>query len=138
MLGLGLRLARPAVSPRPFFATAHCLFPSRSLLHLAATSARSSSLKYSRILTLAHVPRTFHIRHASLWSNRSFPSVHSIAEVTKAEAEADSDPNNLDAQVRLFRLLVESARPAGWKVLMTRWERMCEFVSSFVVCLSLN
>lgn len=38
----------------------------------------------------------------------------------------------MDAQINLFRLLIQSERPAGWKVVMSRWERMCEFVSAMI------
>lgn len=127
MLGLGLRLASPSAYTRPFLVTTRC-FSSRSLL-IAAASGRSSTFVVSRILPLVSSPKTFHIRHASTSLSGRFPSVHSIAAVTKAEAEADADPDNVDAQVRLFRLLIESERTAGWRVLMSRWERMCEFVS---------
>ncbi|KAL5490402.1 YME1 [Sanghuangporus weigelae] len=127
MLGLGLRLARPLASPRPLLVVARCFTPSRSLLHVAAASACSSSLRASRILPLVCYPRTFHIRYASTSSSGQFPSVHSIATVSKAEADADADPDNVDTQVRLFRLLIESERSAGWRVLLSRWERMCEF-----------
>lgn len=127
MLGLGLRLARPLASPTHFLVTSRWAASSRSLIHLAATSRRSSCYNTSKILQLTTSPKSPAIRHAS---NSAFPPVHSVAIITRAEAEADADPNNVDAQVRLFKLLIESQRSAGWNVILSRWERMCEFVSS--------
>lgn len=125
MLGLGLRLARPLASPTHFLVTGRWAASSRSL-HLAATFRRLSCYNTSRILQLSTPPKSTAIRNAS---SSAFPPVHSVALITRAEAEADADPNNVDIQVLLFKLLIESQRSAGWNVILSRWERMCEFVS---------
>ncbi|EJD05932.1 ATP-dependent metallopeptidase Hfl [Fomitiporia mediterranea MF3/22] len=128
MLGLGLRIARPLASPSSLFVATRWCPPSRTFLHLAAvTPRRSPCLNSSRLLQLISSSRTYPIRFASTSSSASFPTVHSVAAVTKAEVEADANPNDVAAQERLFRLLIESERPAGWNVLLSRWERMCEF-----------
>ena len=128
MLGRGLCLRRSLATPQSLFLSSRCSTrSSRSLLHIAAPTRLSSCRNSSRILQLINLPKQKCTRFAS--TTGSFPSVHSIASVTKAEVEADADPDNVDAQVKLFRLLIESERPAGWRVLTSRWERMCEFVS---------
>lgn len=131
MLGLGLRAARPVLS-NPFLSR----YSSRALFSFVATVPRLSPLQscYSRHLqTLSQPPRTLLLlreRQSRIAStSSSVPSLWTIQQINKAEAEADADPSNVDAQVNLFKLLIQSERPAGWKVIMSRWERMCEFVS---------
>ncbi|KAH8117450.1 ATP-dependent metallopeptidase Hfl [Phellopilus nigrolimitatus] len=126
MLGLGLRLARPLAAPNHLLFCSRWPIPTRSLFHLAATSRRLPCYTASsKTLQLLYSRQTPLIRHASTPS--SFPSVRALQLINKAEAEADANPNNVAAQVQLFGLLIGSERPAGWKVIMSRWERMCEF-----------
>ncbi|KAI5124509.1 hypothetical protein M0805_003033 [Coniferiporia weirii] len=126
MLGLGLRLARPCASHNPFLFGSRWPTVARSLVHLAAASRPPSRYTpNSKVLQLLYSSTKPYIRHAS--STPHFLSVDSIQLISKAEAEADADPTNVTAQVQLFRLLIDSKRSAGWNVVMSRWERACEF-----------
>lgn len=133
-MGIGLRL----VNPTPLLqlrvvcqrTSSSRTFTRLALSTLSTTPRLSTShLPHSRILTALSQSKLTSIRYAS--SSNVDGSIHSIREITQAEAEADADPNNVDAQVRLFHLLSETGRVAGCNVLMSRWERMCEFVSTF-------
>ena len=128
MLGLGLRSLRPTASTTFFGLALRHPVPFRSFVQLAAH--RSCFVPSRQPITILRFvkPLDFGARHASELS--SVPPVHSVRQITQAEAEADSDPNNVDAQVKLFRMLLESTRPAGRNVIISRWERMCEFVST--------
>lgn len=129
MLGLGLRSLRPTAFPTFFACGSRHPVLSRSFIQLAAQQARRvPSRQPSDVLRLVK-PFNFTVRYASELSN--VPPVHSVRQITQAEAEADADPNNVGAQVKLFRMLLESARPAGRNVIISRWERMCEFVSDW-------
>lgn len=126
MLGIGRRL----VNPQPISQlriVCQRTSSSHSFTRFALTTSNLSSCPHTnyRLPKFLYQPKTTSIRHASSFAVDG--KMLSISEITKAEAEADADPNNVDAQNRLFRLLAESGRPAGWNVLMSRWERMCEF-----------
>ena len=56
------------------------------------------------------------------------PSV--VANVTKLEAEADANPEDVEKQVALFEALVNTKVKPGLNTVVARWERTCEFVSS--------
>lgn len=139
MLGLGLRSLRPPISPFCYASIPNRPVAVRSFIRLATQQyplplqSRQHRITLSPPLPIHVVKKTLlGIRHASELS--SVPPLHSIRQITQAEAEADADPDNVEAQLKLFRMLLESSRPAGRNVLISRWERMCEFVSTILTC----
>lgn len=72
-------------------------------------------------------------RRLSLASFRNYtptpaPSPTTVAQISSLEAAADADPGHVDSQVKLFRHLIDTNTKTGFNVVMSRWERMCEFV----------
>lgn len=57
------------------------------------------------------------------------PSPAIVANIARIEAEANSAPHDVTKQLALFQALVDTKAKAGYDLLVTRWERMCEFVS---------
>lgn len=51
-------------------------------------------------------------------------------EIARLEAEVNADPNDLSKHIALFKAMVGTKTKAGYDLVMSRWERMCEFVSS--------
>lgn len=61
------------------------------------------------------------------WSKpTATPSPDTVAEIARLEAEANTDPNNAHAHEELFRSLAATKTKAGYDLIMSRWERMCE------------
>ncbi|KIO13359.1 hypothetical protein M404DRAFT_992931 [Pisolithus tinctorius Marx 270] len=61
------------------------------------------------------------------WSKpTATPSPETVAEIARLEAEANTDPNNVQAHEELFRALAATKTKAGYDLIMSRWERMCE------------
>lgn len=58
------------------------------------------------------------------------PSPLVVAHITKLEAEANVHPHDVSKQLALFQALVDTKLPSSYEVVISRWERMCEFVSS--------
>lgn len=57
------------------------------------------------------------------------PSPAIVANIARIEAEANSAPQDVNKQLALFQALIDTKAKAGYDLLVTRWERMCEFVS---------
>lgn len=53
-----------------------------------------------------------------------------MAKVAHLEAEANANPDDVAKQLALYQVLVETQVKAGYEVVITRWERMCEFNST--------
>lgn len=60
------------------------------------------------------------------------PSV--VADVVRIEAEANAAPHDVSKQLALFEALAATKVKAGYDLILTRWERMCEFVSPLMCC----
>ncbi|KAI6036589.1 ATP-dependent metallopeptidase Hfl, partial [Pisolithus microcarpus] len=61
------------------------------------------------------------------WSKpNATPSPDTVAEIARLEAEVNTDPNNSQAHEELFRALAATKTKAGYDLIMSRWERMCE------------
>jgi hypothetical protein len=93
---------------------------------------RSTPLCFSPILTPSH--------HRSL----SLPSIHSllsranvvrtpspanIVNIARLESDANASPHDVAKQVLLFQGLADMKLKAGYNMIISRWERMCAFVS---------
>ncbi|KAF8844968.1 ATP-dependent metallopeptidase Hfl [Paxillus ammoniavirescens] len=50
-----------------------------------------------------------------------------VAEIARLEAEVNADPNDLSKHIALFKAMVGTKTKAGYDLVMSRWERMCEF-----------
>jgi hypothetical protein len=61
------------------------------------------------------------------------PSPAAIAGISRLESEANANPQDLGKQLALFEGLAGTKTKAGYDVIVSRWERMCEFVR-FVNC----
>ena len=118
----------------------------RSLLTHAFTHSHSpasiylirfpSSSSFFRTTTIPTPVVSSHIRPFSLSSlfrprETAKQTAHAsvINHISNLELTADKNPTDVFAQVELFRELVNTQSDAGRKVAMSRWERMCEFVS---------
>jgi ATP-dependent metalloprotease len=60
------------------------------------------------------------------------PSPSTIAGIARLEAEANASPHDVDKQLALFAALAATKHKAGYESVITRWERMSEFVRAFV------
>ncbi|KAJ7905489.1 ATP-dependent peptidase [Mycena olivaceomarginata] len=74
-----------------------------------------------------------HSRHLSLGSIFSrpkpspSPSPHVVVEISKLEAEADVNRHDVPKQITLFQALVSTNFKQSYEVVISRWEKMCEF-----------
>ncbi|KIK47041.1 hypothetical protein CY34DRAFT_21639 [Suillus luteus UH-Slu-Lm8-n1] len=65
------------------------------------------------------------------WSKpSSTPAPAVVANVARLEAEANANPDDVAKQLALYQALVGTQVKAGYEVVITRWERMCEFNSA--------
>ena len=53
-----------------------------------------------------------------------------VAHITRLEAEANVHPHDMAKQLALFEALLETNLKSSYELIITRWEKMCEFVSS--------
>ncbi|KIP08133.1 hypothetical protein PHLGIDRAFT_69783 [Phlebiopsis gigantea 11061_1 CR5-6] len=55
------------------------------------------------------------------------PPPQVVANIATVEAAADANPSDVEKQVALFEALLATNVKPGYDVLISRWERMCEF-----------
>ncbi|KAJ7097931.1 ATP-dependent peptidase [Mycena belliarum] len=55
------------------------------------------------------------------------PSPHVVVEISKLEAEADINRHDAPKQITLFQALVSTKFKQSYEVVISRWEKMCEF-----------
>ena len=53
-----------------------------------------------------------------------------VAHITRLEAEANVLPHDMAKQLALFEALLATNLKSSYELIITRWEKMCEFVSS--------
>ena len=53
-----------------------------------------------------------------------------VAHITRLEAEANVHPHDVPKQLMLFEALLSTNLKSSYELVITRWEKMCEFVSS--------
>ena len=114
-----LRLTQRLAS-RPFWAlTIHTRTP--------VSTFRTSPSLYLRV--------THQSRQISLGSifNRPSktptPSALTVATIARIEADANLNPHDVGKQLTLFQALVDTGVKPGYDIVISRWERMCTFVS---------
>ncbi|KAJ7063299.1 ATP-dependent peptidase [Mycena amicta] len=91
---------RPPTHPNPF-PTLHLLFPQSRHVSLGSVFSRSKPLPA--------------------------PSPHLVVEISKLEAEADVNRHDVAKQIVLFQALVSTNFKQSYEVVISRWEKMCEF-----------
>ncbi|KAF8163299.1 ATP-dependent peptidase [Crassisporium funariophilum] len=123
--------------------TARATFPKSSL----SLSARLFSISSSNALRTPYVHAVpgLQYRLASPHYNRRLLSLGSIfsrskpvaaptplvvAHITRLEAEANVHPHDVSKQLALFEALMETKLKSSYELIITRWEKMCEFDSS--------
>lgn len=56
------------------------------------------------------------------------PSPLVVAHITRLEAEANVHPHDVVKQLALFQALADTKLKSSYDLVISRWERMCEFV----------
>lgn len=51
-----------------------------------------------------------------------------VAHITRLEAEANVHPHDVVKQLALFQALADTKLKSSYDLVISRWERMCEFV----------
>ena len=59
------------------------------------------------------------------------PSPTNVANIARLESDANGYPYDIAKQIQLFRALADTKVKAGYNLIISRWERMCAFVSLF-------
>ncbi|KAF8077949.1 ATP-dependent peptidase [Lyophyllum atratum] len=113
--------ARPAARTTHFLAFRHLStatfppFPRQrtpsSILSLAPYSRRTLSL--GSIFSRSQPQQT--------------PSPLVVAHITRLEAEANVNPHDVSKQLALFQALADTKLKSSYDLIISRWERMCEF-----------
>ena len=129
MLGL---LRTPLRAQRPAF---HACITLRTIS--TSTSTPLTLLRTAQLLrnsTRSHFvtnpSRAFSL--SSIFAPRKpapVPPPQVVANIASIEAAADADPHDVEKQTALFEALLATNVKPGYDVLVSRWERMCEFVS---------
>lgn len=72
-----------------------------------------------------------HISIGSIFSRKPppTPSPTVVAQITRLEGEANANPHDVAKQLALFQALVDTKLKSSYELVISRWERMCEFVS---------
>lgn len=111
------------------------------MLAVLARAARSSTC-HTLFLRQFHGPQSTAVfrqlairnsRHLSLGSIFSrprpteAPSPQLVAHVTRLEAEANVHPHDVGKQLAFMEALVETKLKSSYELVISRWERMCEF-----------
>ncbi|KAJ7774612.1 ATP-dependent peptidase [Mycena maculata] len=76
------------------------------------------------------LPQSRHISLGSIFSRPKpspAPSPHVVVEISKLEAEADVNRHDVLKQITLFQALVSTNFKQSYEVVISRWEKMCEF-----------
>lgn len=133
MLGL---LRTPLRAQRPAF---HICIASRAIS--TATSSPFTLLQTARQLRNCSKPclntnpnRAFSL--SSIFALRKpapAPPPQVVANIASVEAAADTEPHDVEKQIALFEALLATNVKPGYDVLVSRWERMCEFVSTWKI-----
>lgn len=121
-----------AIAPKPFLLARSFSVSTRRTLQ------SPSKFTYGRIP--APTPRNSRTLSLGSIFGRSkpeeTPSPHTVALVTRLEAEANVHPHDVGKQLALFEALLETKLTSSYELVVNRWERMVEFVSYSSVCAS--
>ena len=118
------RLIVPGPMPR-----AHPPFPVRSIATGLGRGPTTFRIEPFQTLNPSF-RRSFTL--SSLFSPRTkptqTPSPSTVADISLLEAAANINPNDVDKQVALYEALLATNIKAGFDTIISRWERLSEFV----------
>jgi hypothetical protein len=109
--------------------------PLRPILTLSAyripPPLSSSRHQFALRLTIQSQHRSISIGSLFSFANKpsSSPSPLTVATISRIEADANANPHDVGKQLSLFQALVDSGVKPGYEIVVSRWERMCTFVS---------
>lgn len=123
------------VSARPFVQhppkQGYCIFSRQisTVRYLKAGQSLCSNLQRP-IYPLLYLHHARSLSIGNIFSRtRAIPSPQLVAHITRLEAEANVHPHDVVKQLALFEALVDTKLPSSYALVISRWERMCEFVS---------
>lgn len=128
--------AARANPPRPFPTASARLFC--NLIH-QARRIPGSLVYQGRCHPFLYQPCSYRMLSLGSIFSRSKPSSPTplvVAHITRLEAEANVHPHDVAKQLSLFEALLSTNLKSSYELVITRWEKMCEFVSS-AFCLSI-
>ncbi|KAF8201840.1 ATP-dependent peptidase [Pholiota molesta] len=113
-----------AIAPRPFLLARSFSVSTRRTLHSPsrftyAGTILAPTLRNSRTLSLGSI--------FGRSKPEETPSPHTVALVTRLEAEANVHPHDVGKQLALFEALLETKLTSSYELVVNRWERMVEF-----------
>ena len=128
MLGV---LRTPLRAQRP------ALYPCITLRQISTASSTFATLRTIQSMKGAAFSRPTPVSRRALSLGSIFgsrrptpvPPPQVVAQIASLEAAADANPQDVEKQVALFTALMNTNVKAGYDVVVSRWERMCEFVS---------
>ncbi|KAF9532978.1 ATP-dependent peptidase [Crepidotus variabilis] len=123
---LRLSAARTAIS-KPTFLTCGRTFSILSAQALRPLSTRSFLERRATLFPALSQRRTLSL--GSIFSSKpqGTPSPHVVALITRLEAEANVYPHEVSKQMALFEALIDTNMKSSYELVLTRWEKMCEF-----------
>ncbi|KII88517.1 hypothetical protein PLICRDRAFT_161699 [Plicaturopsis crispa FD-325 SS-3] len=126
-LRVSLRAAHPPFPPKscPNIRSFSALRPTTLALHNLGIGSHASPFRNPPTLS-PH--RALSLSSAYSWIKPTpAPSPDIIGTISRIEADANSAPHDVLKQITLFQALLNTKVKAGYDLVITRWERMCEF-----------
>ena len=105
--------------PFPVRSIATGLGPGRTTFGIEPFQTFSPSFRRSFTLSSLFSPRT---------KPTPTPSPSTIADISLLEAAANINHNDVDKQIALYEALLTTKVKAGYDTIISRWERLAEFV----------
>jgi ATP-dependent metalloprotease len=98
--------------------------------HNLSTPSSFCRLEYRKLFVPAPCSRRT-ISLGSIFSSKpeGTPTPHTVALITRLEAEANVHPHDLSKQLALYEALLDTKMESSYELVINRWEKMCEFVS---------
>jgi ATP-dependent metalloprotease len=125
MLGL-LRVRSPILKSSHSLSFRHPALLQHRSLSLLIIQQRPTLFQQQRSSTTARF-----LSLASIFSRpkpTAAPTPLVVAHITRLEAEANVHPHDVSKQLLLFEALSNTKLKSSYDLIITRWERMCEFV----------
>jgi hypothetical protein len=105
--------------PFPVRSIATGFGPRPTIFRIEPFQTLNSSFRRSFTLSSLFSPRT---------KPTSTPSPSTIADISLLEAAANINHNDVDKQIALYEALLATKVKAGYDTIISRWERLSEFV----------
>ena len=138
---LGAPLRVPAA--RSVFANQSATFlaaRSYSTRNLCSATSRISLYNTTPTL-LRQIPTHRSLSLGSIFSRSkpiASPTPQVVAHIARLEAEANVHPHDVAKQLALYEALVETKLKSSYDLIITRWERMLEFASLYLILITRN